>query len=639
MSQPLRRIVEPDPPNIRRANWLGRYLDVERRFDDKLKSTLTDAIADVSDVFERLGDGFSKDVRRQQLSSAKRSMREFIHEIFGTTTNLINDHRQDAAMAAVDAQLYDERGILSRIFPEPFQRSQYADSLRQTARRNVESVATRILFSERPLSSRVYKSEALANHLVSQAINRSLARGDTAKDLAKSVTSLIDPAVPGGVSYAARRLGTTEINNAFHAQAIHGAQTTPWVEQMEWNLSKVHEKDPGDECEIYAIQRYFDIELVPDKPHPFCRCYVTPKQQDYADFENSLISGHYDEYLDGVLGVQHDENLSARMTFENDPGNTEKFKAEVEKAKASGKDIYPWGGISPPERKLVNKFNVDRQAFLAIEETTPKAREKIIDKTIPKTIVAAKNPTQVSNWLHSNYEGLEVIDMDTTDVDVESAKEIATAFERLQNEYPDTSVKYIRIGQLPDGVPAETRQNPKTRKIEILLNDQMISDYEKFKRESKSNQDSGWLVKRDPEKPWEGTMTHEWGHVLDFTSLTRVQRQLDPKVWKRITGQEVRVPPNFFAVFDPDADRSDPKIFEEYQDWMLDQLESGYSFRNKAKTVVNAEEAVAEAFANNAYNGKPLGVFITARLKEEIAELKAINHSDFKIFVKKRRKK
>lgn len=291
----------PEDP-ISRANWLGRYLGVEKLFDEKLKVVLVDALSGVDDAFGKLGDKFSDKVRRSQLSQSSRALRNVIHGIYGDTGNLIREHRQDAAVAAVDAGLYDQRSILARIFPDSASRTAYADSLRQTGRRNIESVITRVLETERPLSARVYKSEALANGQVATIINRALARGDSASNIARDVKALIDPAVPGGVSYAARRLGRTEINNAFHAQSIHDAQQTPWVEQMEWHLSKVHVDDPGDECETYALLRFFRIESVPGKPHPQCRCYVTPKLPDYNNFEQSLLTGQYDSYLDDVLG-------------------------------------------------------------------------------------------------------------------------------------------------------------------------------------------------------------------------------------------------------------------------------------------------------------------------------------------------
>ena len=297
-------IFNPLPDPIRnKANWLGRYLDVEKKYDKKLRAALSDAATNIDEVFGNLvRENVSTKVERVRIALAHKEIRRQMSELFGTTGYLIRDHRQDAAVAAVNAKLFDERGVLSWLFPDSVNRLQYADNLRQSARRNIESVVTRILFTEKPLSERVYKTEALANGLVSKTINNALARGDSARNLAKDVRALIDPEVPGGVSYAAMRLGRTELNNAFHAQSIFDTQETPWVEQMRWHLSKRHEKDPGDECETYAAQATFRKEDVPEKPHPNCRCFVTPELPDYDQFEQSLLAGHYNSYLDSVMG-------------------------------------------------------------------------------------------------------------------------------------------------------------------------------------------------------------------------------------------------------------------------------------------------------------------------------------------------
>jgi len=71
------------------------------------------------------------------------------------------------------------------------------------------------------------------------------------------------------VGYAAKRLARTEINNAFHAQAIADVQEKPWVEHVTWHLSKMHKPIPGDLCETYDGQQ-FSTDLVPLKPHPQC---------------------------------------------------------------------------------------------------------------------------------------------------------------------------------------------------------------------------------------------------------------------------------------------------------------------------------------------------------------------------------
>jgi hypothetical protein len=286
----------------RRINWLYRYLRVERGFDEKLQKALFNAVIDIDDAFgDLVDDTISSQVRRVQIALAHKEIRGTIKDLFGTVGNLIRDDRQDAAVAAVDASLFDQKGILAKLFRDPLDRKQYADSLRQTARRNIEAVVTRVIESEKPLSGRVYKTRALANGQVSTVINNALARGDSARNLARDVKSLIRPDVPGGVSYATMRLGRTELNNAFHAQSIHDAQEVPWVLEAEWHLSKVHEDDPGDLCEFYAEKRIFPKEKIPEKPHPNCRCFITEVHMPYDQFENSLVQGHFNTYLDDIM--------------------------------------------------------------------------------------------------------------------------------------------------------------------------------------------------------------------------------------------------------------------------------------------------------------------------------------------------
>lgn len=317
-------------PIENKANWLGRYLSVEKKFTDKLASVLSEAALNIDDYFgDLVKENVSTKVARVRIGLAHKEIRRQMRDIFGTTKNLISDHQQDAAVAAVNAKLYDEKGVLSWLLPDPVDRLQYADNLRQTAKRNIESTIVRTLFTEKPLSARVYKTEALANGLVSKAVNNALARGDSAKNLAKDVKALIDPTVPGGVSYAAMRLGRTELNNAFHAQSILETQETPWVQSMRWNLSKRHEKDPGDECEIYAATGSFRKEDVPEKPHPNCRCFVTPELPDYDSFENALIQGQYDPYLDSVMGQGFSSSQPQSGAFAERKPVTKAPEAEV----------------------------------------------------------------------------------------------------------------------------------------------------------------------------------------------------------------------------------------------------------------------------------------------------------------------
>lgn len=297
---------EPTPVSgLRRANWLGRYLKVENLWRRKLNVSLEDALEHVDEIFAKalVGETKTAAVERMQMGLARRAIRNEMTEMFGGIIPSLRNAKMDAAEAAVNASLYDESGLLLRIFGNPEDARGYANSLRQTARRNIEAVETRILESHIPLSEQVWKTKALTNGWIDTAINNGLARGASAKQIAEDVKALVNPDTPGGVSYAAMRLGRSEINNAFHAQSVWDAQQEPWIEKVRWNLSASH-RDWGCMCEEYSVMEYFPKEDVPDKPHPNCMCYITPEQMDYEQFQQELLMGHFDPYLESVMGQQ-----------------------------------------------------------------------------------------------------------------------------------------------------------------------------------------------------------------------------------------------------------------------------------------------------------------------------------------------
>lgn len=282
-----------------KADWLSRYLVVERQYDKYLYKTLKKAAEDTEERLAALEGraGRGAVTRRYQMRIA----RETMDELFGTNlTGTIREYQGDAAVAATDALLYDERGLLTRVFTDAGKRREYAESMRLTAQRNVEAAITRVYHTEIPLSDQVWKTEALSKGLVDTAINNALARGDSARELASTVRDMIRPDVPGGVSYAARRLGRTEINNAFHAQSIMEVQDTPWITHMEWKLSATHIVRRCW-CEEFSVIRLFEKEQVPEKPHPNCRCYVVPVVPDTDVFDANFLMGHYDQYLEEWL--------------------------------------------------------------------------------------------------------------------------------------------------------------------------------------------------------------------------------------------------------------------------------------------------------------------------------------------------
>lgn len=158
-----------------------------------------------------------------------------------------------------------------------------------------------------PLSTQVYRTQALATGLVHRVVNQGLLLGKSAREIAKSVRNLIDPKVPGGVSYAAFRLARTEINHAYQTSQEARYADEPWSRGMQWHLSGSHPEP--DECDVFAKQNIsglgpgvYAFGELPDE-HPNGLCYRTPVQVEEDEFVDRFVMGEYDEYLDKELGV------------------------------------------------------------------------------------------------------------------------------------------------------------------------------------------------------------------------------------------------------------------------------------------------------------------------------------------------
>lgn len=547
----------PDDYNLLRANWLGRYLDVENGAVDKLSAVLSDAADSIDDTFNKfVPKNFSGQVTRSRLALVSKAIRDKVKGIFGDTTNIIKNGQENAAVAAVNAQLYSDKSVLSQMFSSQADRDQYADSLRQTAKRNIDAVMTRVLETEKPLSTRVYHTQAIANGQVNQIINRSLAKGESAAELAKAVKSSILPNTPGGVSYAAKRLARTEINNAFHAQSIHDSQESPWVEQMEWNLSKTHKEDPGDECEQYAKQKLFPKENVPEKPHPNCRCFVTPKAMDYDQFENALVAGQFNSYVDNVMGKTGTLDDTIAPIAEHSKGSD----------------------IEPPD-----------------EEGQPKARSKADQVKVQEH----------KKRLQESFPDSIVTGFDDPSIDPRAAKSLVDGYIQAAEKFPKAKKFLGRVGFRPfdSDIYGESRRNYNNFPIELqrtygnsadysAINLKHAQDVKNFKEIMKQQVEDKYFQPVMLKDPYKQVALHEFGHVIQY--MFNGNQAMDATYVRRYlqSAHKASVP-------------LEQRNLDDFYKWVKEpgQL-SGYSFRTENGIPqrdfqdINIPEAISEAFAN-----------------------------------------
>lgn len=164
----------------------------------------------------------------------------------------------------------------------------------EQARAGLEAILAKA-YNDIPLSSQIWRTQALATGLVHKRVNNGLLLGHSAKRIAESVRDLVKPDAPGGVSYCAFRLARTEINNAYKTSQEQRYKDEPWTSGMRWHLSRSHPEP--DECDRYAAHGVYAFGERPQS-HPNCLCYTTPEQVDEDEFIDRFVAGEYNTYID-----------------------------------------------------------------------------------------------------------------------------------------------------------------------------------------------------------------------------------------------------------------------------------------------------------------------------------------------------
>lgn len=276
---------QPLPPNF---SPLNNYLRAERGAIEEILSALRDAAADAQRRINKLETkhGIGSIVRRAQLALIRRELRAAQDELWKTVDGSIRRASPAIASAAAEA----ERVLQALLFQATGKRESEAlvASQRAYAQRTVRTFLARGT-NGIGLSQRIYRTRNLASGFVDRAVNRVILQGGGWQEIAQAVRPMVSPDAPGGVSYAAKRLARTELNNAFHTTQREMAEKNPFVNAVRWHLSRSHPKE--DRCDLIARGHskgkgrglYLPSDL-PNKPHPQCLCYTTNQMMSEDDF-------------------------------------------------------------------------------------------------------------------------------------------------------------------------------------------------------------------------------------------------------------------------------------------------------------------------------------------------------------------
>lgn len=286
--------AQPDP-----REPLSRMLYAQQISDAEMRMLLRDSAAEAKAIVDHYGDGFAGRARQAQLDIARAQQQMW---------RKVGDHTKIAIGDGADAAS-DSVAHLSEMWATSLgvETTNMRYALLAQGRAGIDSLISRGAAGI-PLSQQVYRTSVASGDRLDRMINALLLNGASAREIATRVKGFIDPSTPGGASYAAMRLGRTELNNAFHETSKSHYQESPFIEGVKWSLSSSHPKP--DECDQYAHDVHFRggepgvfrPNDVPPKPHPQCFCYMVPTMVDDDEFIKQFKSGKYDNYIDRQLG-------------------------------------------------------------------------------------------------------------------------------------------------------------------------------------------------------------------------------------------------------------------------------------------------------------------------------------------------
>jgi hypothetical protein len=290
-------IPKPDPRDWQIAN-AQELRATDREVLAMLRDTRKRVDAELAALIALNRSNISDGVKRARLEQSRIVLMREQAATFERLGEITEARRLRAAVRAQRLSAAADAALLKLVGRSADAQTLY-DAALQSSQRAVDVALQRMRFSAVPLSQRIYNTGVWMNGRLQKLINETLGTNINAREFARRARDWFNPNTPGGVRYAAMRLARTEINNAFHSMTVEKAAGKPWVEEMEWNLSKSH--PAPDICNKVAELSPYKADKVPARPHPQCMCYVTEKEVDEDEWIDRFVAGEFDDYLDDEL--------------------------------------------------------------------------------------------------------------------------------------------------------------------------------------------------------------------------------------------------------------------------------------------------------------------------------------------------
>lgn len=352
---------------------LIEYMKVQQYHDALIKQKLEKSADYLQDLLSDMvgKPGIGNEISRIQMRANRSAILSVLNEDWAYFDKVVENGVKNAASAASEVVSTYENTLL-KLALKPGDLKILQSQFAQSAALNIDALLTRTYASGVPLSPRIYKGLDFALGYVDARIDTALATGMSQKQFAKSIASLFNPNVPGGVSYAALRTARTEINNAYHASANKRYKDSGLVEAVDWHLSTSHPE--GDICDQMAADSPYPVDEVPVKPHPQCFCFTTPALPSPEEFQKKLLAGEYGDepWAPEVMDSEVNFNMLAK-----------EWKIKATTLSSSG--------ATPVEMRDYLR-TLSKKEIAAIKKLPSGAQQVAWSK-------AGKNPLPANNWV------------------------------------------------------------------------------------------------------------------------------------------------------------------------------------------------------------------------------------------------
>lgn len=271
---------------------------------------------EIKKIYRRVAKQIADEISKTTPGTLRYSHLEQMHKILNEAARQINDDLLRAinkgiyiaVKASTDAAQQTFIGLTKGVWNEPEVKWMFAT----INERAVMALLARTGPDGLKLSDRVWRTSQRARNALKVIVEDGVTRGLDARKMARQVQKYLQPGVwtalkeetrrrlgvPKDVSMEAMRLAVTEMHHAFHEGTRMAWNSVPGVQGYYWRLSNWHPiTDICDDYASYNGDGFWPKELVPMKPHPWCRCYLVPAVEEASRFVERLKEWVYSPEL------------------------------------------------------------------------------------------------------------------------------------------------------------------------------------------------------------------------------------------------------------------------------------------------------------------------------------------------------